>query len=708
VFSYAAKRRIILLIGSRSHLLAPATAAILIAQQVASNASRDGLLLSAYPLTAFPYFVAGASLVAIPVARASGQALTRYGPARVVPVLLAFGALLFVAEWALLGFPKVASAILYVHSSVLGGIGISGFWSLMNERFDPHSAKALIARTAAAATLGGLLGGIGAERVVAVFTPGALLLVMAGLGVLTTMGVLSIIRGRDATRLHADTGETTSPWSELRRTPLLRDLALVTVLAGAVAALADYFLKAEAVAWLGKGEPLVRFFGIFYAVTGVGSFLLQAALGRIALSRLGLGGSVASHSVVVGTAGLLGVVVPGPWRGIFPRALDMTIRNSIFRAGYELLYTPLPPSAKRSVKSLIDVIGDSAGKAAGAGLALLLTRLGPVHSLVAVNIAVVAAAAAEFAFARRLRAEYVTELGGGLRRQQSDLQQAAQLSLADFTMVRSFAGLDVSTLQHAIQEPAPDPVAASFIALRSGDSTRIRSALATLPLDPTLIGALVPLLANRHILRQTTDALKAFGPRAAGELVSALLDSDTPDVVRRRLPIVLESCGSPVARDGLVAALVAEPLEVRSRSARALLALTEKYPLLAVPSTAAIAAAERQLRSAETSREVRDFIFNLLALGFEREPMRIAARAFDSDDPWLRGTSLEYLETVLPHSMMAALSPVLKAPASHVPRREASAVRADLLKAGATMTVSLAEVRRQLEALNKGEEGGTS
>jgi len=625
------------------------------------------------------------------------------------PILLAIGSVLFFSEWALLGWPRAASVLLYVHSSVLGAIGISTFWSLMNERFDPHSAKALIAKTAGAATLGGLLGGIGAERVAAILTPAALLLVLAMLGALASGAALAIARSPGAGhRSQEVTQEAPKPWSQLRHTRLLRDLALVTVLSAAVAALADYFLKAEAVAWLGKGDSLVRFFGIFYAATGAGAFLVQAGLGRIALARLGLGGSVASHSVVVGTAGLLGVVIPAPWRGILPRGLDMTLRNSVVRAGYELLYTPLPASAKRSAKSLIDVTGDSAGKAAGAGLAILMTRLGPAHALAGVNAAIVLAAALEFAVARRLRAGYVAELEGGLRRHGGNMEQVAQQSLSDFTVVRSFAGLDASALQQAIAESAPDPLGAAYAALRSGNATRIRAALASLPSDPTLIGALVPLLANSPVLRPTVAALKSFGPRAAGEMASALLDSGTPAAVRRRLPAVLEYCDSPLARDGLAAALTAEPLEVRARSAQALLKLTEDHPALAVPSATAIAAAERQLRSGENSRQACEFVFNLLALAFEREPMRIAARAFLSTDAWVRGTSLEYLETVLPPSLLTSLRPLLDIPAPIAPRRELSAVQADLYKAGMTMTMSLAEVRRQLEAIGEDEQGETA
>ena len=203
--------------------------------------------------------------------------------------------------------------------------------------------------------------------------------------------------------------------------PLLRDLALVVALAAALAALVDYLLKAEVVSWFGKGEPLVRFFGFFYAGTALAAFLLQALLGRQILARIGLGGSVTSHPLLVGAAGLLGFVAPAPWRAILPRGLDVTLRASIFRAGYELFYTPLPEAAKRAAKSVVDVSADCVGKGAGAALIVLLTRLDPVYTFVAVNIAGVLTAGMELTVARRLRAQYVRALEGGLKRQGEDL-----------------------------------------------------------------------------------------------------------------------------------------------------------------------------------------------------------------------------------------------------------------------------------------------
>ena len=156
------------MIDRKPQLVAPLTAAALIAQQVGANAIRDGLFLSLFAVQSLPYFIAAAAVLAIVAAHFSGRLLTRLGPTRVVPALVAANAALFLVEWLLLGSqPRAAVVLLYLHSSVLGGIAISAFWSLLNERFDPHSAKPLMARVAGAATLGGFVGGVSAERVAA-------------------------------------------------------------------------------------------------------------------------------------------------------------------------------------------------------------------------------------------------------------------------------------------------------------------------------------------------------------------------------------------------------------------------------------------------------------------------------------------------------------------------------------------------------------
>jgi hypothetical protein len=417
---------------------------------------------------------------------------------------------------------------------------------------------------------------------------------------------------------------------------------------------------------------------------------------------------VASHPAVVGLAGVLGFVLPFPWRGILPRAVDAVVRNSTFRAGYELLYTPLAEATKRSAKSLIDVACDCAGKGAGAVLILALVNLVPLHGLAAVNLAISLAAVGEFLVARRLRAGYVSALEGGLHRQSERLEQVVEYSMADFTAARSLAGLDRAALLRAVGTSgtkAPtvmptDPVIAAVIEFRSGDLLRIRAALREPPRDPLIIGALVPLLARDDLVRTVIPALASFGARAAGEMVSVLLDPGTADVVRRRLPLALKSCPSAIARNGLLMGLEASSFEIRLRCGRALLALTDEHPELMEPFHAALALVEGELTGGRGEPHlVREHVFNLLALALEREPVRIAARAFTAEDGHVRGTALEYLETVLPARIFSALRPLLAARGPDPARRRPAAdVRADLIRAGTTMTVSLDELRRRLDA----------
>ena len=129
------------------------------------------------------------------------------------------------------------------------------------------------------------------------------------------------------------------------------------------------------------------------------------------------------------------------------------------------------------------------------------------------------------------------------------------------------------------------------------------------------------------------------------------------------------------------------------------MALTDTHPELALAPQVGLQVVERELTGRSTDAAAREHVFNLLALVLEREPVRIAALAFDSDDAYLRGTALEYLETVLPAGIFAALAPRLStAPAPLLHQRGAAVVRAELLEAAATMRVSRKQLLQELSA----------
>ena len=59
-----------------------------------------------------------------------------------VPLALAAGTVLLLGEWGLsLVQPRLAAIAVYLHMAAFGATVVSGFWSLVNERFDPHTAR---------------------------------------------------------------------------------------------------------------------------------------------------------------------------------------------------------------------------------------------------------------------------------------------------------------------------------------------------------------------------------------------------------------------------------------------------------------------------------------------------------------------------------------------------------------------------------------
>src|ERR1700750_2920599 len=110
--------------------------------------------------------VAVAAVAAVLISIVRGRMLVRAGPFRITAVSFAVSGVLQGAEWFLLGlYPHIAACAIYLHSVAFGAILMSGFWSVMNESFDPRSAKSVFGRISGMGTFGGLCGGLLANRV---------------------------------------------------------------------------------------------------------------------------------------------------------------------------------------------------------------------------------------------------------------------------------------------------------------------------------------------------------------------------------------------------------------------------------------------------------------------------------------------------------------------------------------------------------------
>jgi hypothetical protein len=132
-----------------------------------------------------------------------------------------------------------------------------------------------------------------------------------------------------------------------------------------------YPAEAKAVETFGPGDNLLRFFANYYAAISLMTFVLQTLSSRFVLERFGLALTTSTPSIALLAGGLGSIVAPGLGGLLVARGGESIFRGSWFRAGSELLYTPLPPAEKRAAKSLIDVAFDRLGDAIGGGFVRL-------------------------------------------------------------------------------------------------------------------------------------------------------------------------------------------------------------------------------------------------------------------------------------------------------------------------------------------------
>jgi hypothetical protein len=703
--------------------------AALVAAQVIGKATRDALFLSHFSPTRLPIVMIASMVLSGGVVTVLTRLISRFGPAFVAPRLFAVHAALLASEWLLAQRYETATAtIVYVHTAAFGAPILSAFWSLVSERFDPHAAKRAIGRLGAGAALGGLVGGgvaWGGSRIAPV---PALLLTGAALSLVSVWGVQELAhdaRGKPLESTPASPSPST--FGALRDAPYLQRLCAVVALGALLQALLDFTLGAQAKSTYGSGARLLSFFALFQIVVGVASFVLQTAASRPALDRLGIGGTVALLPAAVAGLGVAALGAPGLITTALQRAADGALRASLFRSAYEVLFTPVPQSLKRPLKTVIDVSFDRLGGLVGSGVTLALIGLWPALALRTITAASVLVALLQILVAYSLHRGYVSTLAEGLR---SGAIQLDAASIADATtrrtLSRTLSNLDRRTLLARIEEawiakagaddsaavenargaegtPRPEALARAYddpvramVALRSGDGATVRAALRGSMAHVRLLAPqILDLLSRDDLARDVMGALAPSSASIVGAILDAVLDEGRPARVRRRAARLLRGVPTQRVVDGVVHGLDAKALDVRYACGRVLVALREQNPALRFDGAAMFALAKRELQGAADDPRSLEHAFDILSLTAAQEPLQLAYGALQSADPFLRGLALEYLDATLPHDMRAVMMLRLSNPPPPASSPRPSQRSLDgLLKSREAIRVHLDELRR--------------
>lgn len=712
-------------------LTAMLCAATVTGQFVAGKALRDTLFLTSLNVTALPAMLVATSVVSLLLVSVNGRFARRMVPQVLVPASFAISGAIFLLEWALRPAAPVASAIvLYLHISAAGPLLASGFWLIASERFDPHTAKRRYGQLAGAGTIGGLASALLAERAAAWFGAPVVLPALALLQFASAFLVRRLASGgsgpRDSFEADGSATVTRSGFRVIADTPYLRNLAALVLLGTTGAALVDYLFKAEAVETFGRGDHLLRFFALYYAGTSIIAFVLQTSTTRMILEKCGLGATASTPSVALLLGSITGLIAPGFSSLLAARGGESIFRSSWFRAGYELFYTPIPAEQKRAAKSLIDVAFDRLGDATGGALVRFALILMPAAHTDAILLLAAACSAGAIVAASRLNRGYLHTLQNSLE-QHAGLAAAGAVAGGGHTtrsLMRTLLRREVLASAAAGTTPGStatlDPLVADIQRLRSRERMRILDVLARDEgLSAPLVPHVIPLLAWDQVAQHATFALQKVAEEHVGQFVDVLIDPNQDFAVRRRLARVFSVCVSQRAVDGLMIALDDLRFAVRCQAGRSLLAILERNPLVKVDRERVLDVVLKEVTVGRPVWEgrrllddlrtdspldafVRDrageslaHVFTLLSLVLPREAIQLAFRGLQTTDEHLRGTALEYLDTVLPAAIKQRLWPFLEVhPVRRSSRSRHEAVAA-LLRSNHSILVNLEDLRRR-------------
>ncbi len=644
---------------------ASVAAFVMLAQLVAGRATREALFLANFEADDLPYAMAAAGVLSVAGSIPAAKALAHFGPGRVVPFFFALSTLLFTVEWLLAHrAPHFVAVMLYLHLAAASTLLVSGFWAILNERFDPHSAKGGLARVASFATAGGMLGGLLSERIGVLFGLDMTLIVMAGMHGFCALLVGWIGRFEAlTTEAPAQEESELSGLGAIRSAPYLKLLVATTVTFAILDAPLDFAIRAGAAGEFDSGKELIRFFGFYYTAVGVATFLMQTTLTQKVIARFGIGTAMASMPVMVVVTGGAALISPVLAAFVALRGTTSVLTNSVYRTGFELLYTPLPLRLKRPAKPVVDVGGDGLGDVLGAGLVLAIISAWPVGQLVGVTAAAIGLAFVLIWLLIRLQRAYREQLT---------------------------ENLEGGNLQAVVVDgPAPD-VTHSHIQL---DRSAIRARLHEmgLPGSPSQVSEegstseWIQALSDSTRAQGAAQGLREKGVAARGPLLEALADSDRPDLAKLFLPGLLERIPDASVLEGLLSTMAKDDFEVRFRSARAAVRIVQKHTELTPAAERVLETVRDELRNSGVAPPVEsvsvtedrtesvlisdypnlpvarrlEHVLTLLALECGTDLMRSVLLGLYSENPAFLGNALEYLDSSLPEDLRREFPEVL-------------------------------------------------
>lgn len=362
--------------------------------------------------------------------------------------------------WALLFFEYHHNWFLYVFYvwvAIFGVVLTMQFWLLANYVFNAREAKRSFGLVGAGAISGGIFGGYLTNYLAPVIGTGSMLLICMGF-LMICIFLFRIIWRKSARQNYreklqqqkriqlVETSE--SPFKLIMSSKHLSYLAGIVGIGVIVANLVDYQYSAIASGTIKDADELTAFFGFWLSNLSIVSLLIQLFLTRRVLQTVGVGKSLYFLPVGILIGAVATLVSPALWAAITIKVGDGSLKQSINKAGFELLYLPLPAKIKNQAKAFIDVFIDSLATGIG-GLLLVVFIVGFGLSAGYVSLMIIAFIALWVILLAKVHKEYINSFRLAIEKRTINLDEES-INLEDASVFDSLMKLLSSTNERQI------------------------------------------------------------------------------------------------------------------------------------------------------------------------------------------------------------------------------------------------------------------
>lgn len=300
-----------------------------------------------------------------------------------------FFTLLIVLFWLLLHFKVQAGWFLYaffIYVALFGVVSTSQFWLLANYVFNAREAKRLFSLIGAGGISGGIFGGY-SDKIFAPFIGTDNLLLFCIVFWVICIYILKKVWKQSARfnyresvkqqKRISERQKSTNPLKIILRYQYLTYIAILVAIAALVSAIVDFQYAYIASDAIRDKDELTAFFGFWLSNLSLLSLGIQFFFTARILRQFGVIASIFLLPLAILGGATTILIVPALWSGILIKVGEGAFKQSVNKAGMELLYLPVPSIKKNQAKSFIDVTVDSlATGAAGFFLILFANQLG--------------------------------------------------------------------------------------------------------------------------------------------------------------------------------------------------------------------------------------------------------------------------------------------------------------------------------------------